>query len=279
MLRKNGKGKSPGCQRLTLTDMSMNEGADFWRDEIGANVMPADTKNKRPIVEWEQFQNKPIPKELHEYWKKENMFKDGIAIIAGKVWHVNVKDPNNYLICVDLDNKKAIDEFCTRNDVMTPLSELAKTMIVEQHDDEPNKAHIIFYASHPFKKKSSDTVTKSDKLDKNEIPAIEIKSSGDHGILFVTPSPLKNGHNYRIIGTMSWRLKLTHLKHIWIISVIIMEFLTLVTVTVMTIINNQSMNYLTRILKSMKATIDMRHYSESWSLYSAEIREFLAMKK
>ena len=41
---------------------------------------------------------------------------------------------------------------------MTPLSELAnsKSVIVEQHKDAPDKAHIIFYATHPFPKKSSD---------------------------------------------------------------------------------------------------------------------------
>ena len=55
-----------------------------------------------------------------------------MAIIAGKVWHNETKK-DLYLILVDLDNQKAIDEFCTRNDVMTPLTELAnsKSVIVE----------------------------------------------------------------------------------------------------------------------------------------------------
>ena len=93
-------------------------------------------------------------------------------------------------------------------------------MIIEQHDDEPDKAHIIFYASHPFPKKSSDTISKAmtDKLNKNEIPAIEIKGAGEHGILFVTPSMHKNGHNYRIIGTRELNTQIdaleTHLDNI-----------------------------------------------------------------
>jgi len=185
-------------------DWSVNDWADYWHYEVGANVIPANTRDKTTFINWKKYQNSPIPKEQHDEWKTQGAFNDGMAIIAGKVWHA--KDPSKqglYLILVDLDNKKAIDEFCTRNGIMTPLAELAKTMIVEQHDDEPDKAHIIFYASHPFLKKSTDIVTKamSDKLVKNEIPAIEIKGAGEHGILFVTPSLHKKGKNYLIIGT------------------------------------------------------------------------------
>jgi len=127
-----------------------------------------------------------------------------MAIIAGRIWHAN--DPMKsglYLILLDLDNEKAIDEVCTTNGILVPLSELAKKLIVEQHDDAPDKAHILFYASHAFPKKSSDAVTKTmlEKLASNEIPAIEVKGSGEHGILFVTPSVNKNGYKYRIIGT------------------------------------------------------------------------------
>jgi hypothetical protein len=49
---------------------SVNDYADFWRYEFGVNVIPADTKNKRPKVEWKQFQHKAIPVELHNYWIK-----------------------------------------------------------------------------------------------------------------------------------------------------------------------------------------------------------------
>jgi hypothetical protein len=199
----------------------MNEWANFWRYEIGVNVIPANTREKRTFINWKEYQNSPISEEQHEQWKATGAFNDGMAIIGGKIWHV--KDPNKkhlYLILIDLDNKKAIEEFCTRNGVMTCLAELAKTMIVEQHDDELDKAHVIFYASHPFKKKTSDTVTKAmaEKLNKNEIPAIEIKGAGEHGILFVTPSPHKNGRNYRIIGTKELNTQFdaleTHLDNI-----------------------------------------------------------------
>ena len=180
--------------------INFNKWADFWRNEIGANVIPANTRQKKPTVNWKQWENKAIPKEQHELWKKQGAFNEGMAIIAGKVWH-NYAKKGLYLILVDFDNKKAIEELCTRNGKQTPLAELAKHMIVEQHRDQPNKAHVIFYANHPFPKKSSDVARISDLLEHDEIPAIEIKGAGEHGLLFVTPSPHKDGYNYEIIGT------------------------------------------------------------------------------
>ena len=175
--------------------------ADFWRYEIGVNVIPANTREKRTWIPWSKYQDNPLPNEQHEQWKGENTFKDGMAIIPGKVWH-NTAKKGLYLAFVDLDNQKAIDEFCTRNGVTTPLAELAKVMIIEQHRDDPTKAHAYCYSTHPFVKKSSDrTSDLSNKIDSNDIPAIEVKGLGEHGIAYCTPSPHKNGHNYEIIGT------------------------------------------------------------------------------
>ena len=126
-----------------------------------------------------------------------------------------------YKIVVDLDNQKAIDEFCARNGVITPLSELANSnsLIVEEHKDAPDKAHSIIYATHPFPKKSSDIAALSTRLDSNQVPAIEVKGAGEHGLLFVTPSPHKNGHNYEIIGTTELSSVVdafeSHIDNIW----------------------------------------------------------------
>jgi hypothetical protein len=49
---------------------NMNEWADFWRYTIGVNVIPADTKNKVPLVKWTQFQDSPISKAQHDKWKE-----------------------------------------------------------------------------------------------------------------------------------------------------------------------------------------------------------------
>ena len=62
----------------------MNEWADFWRG-VGFNVIPSI--GKKPIVEYKQFFNKAIPIELHNHWEKNNMFKDGISIINGRLWN------------------------------------------------------------------------------------------------------------------------------------------------------------------------------------------------
>jgi len=178
---------------------SINDWADYWRYHIGVNVIPADTRNKIPLVKWTSYQNIPILEEQHNQWKEENAFEKGIAIIVGKIWH---NDPKNglYLTFVDLDNKKAIDEFCTRDGKTVPLDDMAQHMIIEQHRDESNKAHAYFYSRHSFKKKSSDHYS-NNTLNGNEIPAIEVKGVGEHGLAFCSPSPHKNGHNYEIIGT------------------------------------------------------------------------------
>ena len=44
---------------------TLNQWADFWRYRIGVNVIAADTKNKTIHDEWKDWQNNPIPEELH----------------------------------------------------------------------------------------------------------------------------------------------------------------------------------------------------------------------
>ena len=169
---------------------------DFWRHDIGANVIPADTRRKETYESWKEWQNKPIPQELHDKWKTSGAFNNGIAIILGKVWHNSLKK-DLYLIGIDLDNQKAIEEVAIKG-----LEDLAKNVIVEQHKDDPTKAHILLYSHKPFPKKSSDNGgILGVKINANEIPAIEVKGLGSHGIFFVSPSIHKNGQPYQIIGT------------------------------------------------------------------------------
>ena len=183
----------------SVTDM--NAWVDFWYDQIGVNTIPQDSRNKKPIVKWKPFQKDPVSFEQKEQWKRDGAFNSGIMILPGKVRH-NPEKPDLYLIGVDLDNKIAIDEFCTNhnNGVKITLYELAQRVIVEQHDDDPNRAHVIFYATMPFKNKSSDVVVPPNGSNNAEIPAIEIKSDGKHGVT-VTPSIHKNGKYYQILGT------------------------------------------------------------------------------
>lgn len=175
---------------------TISEWADFWRYEIGVNVIPANTKYKKPIVAWTEWQDRAIPKELHEQWKREKQFDNGMAIVAGKVWHNSLK-AGLYLCAIDCDNKKAIDEMMPKGTL-----EYAQKTLIELHPDDSTKCHIYFYTTNPVPKKSSDMVNpkQSQQLKNNEIPALEVKGDGKHGIMYVTPSMHKNGSRYEIIG-------------------------------------------------------------------------------
>ena len=172
--------------------------AEYWYSVVGVNVIPADTKNKRTFIKWSEWQLKPIPEELHQQWKNTGAYNNGIAVIVGRVWRGD--NAGKYLIFIDCDNQKAIDEFCTRSNVEVSLETIAQQFIVEQHQDSKNKCHIFFYSEIPFIKKSSD-IAAIGYSNTTDIPAFEVKGQGTHGIAYVTPSLHKSGHSYEIIGT------------------------------------------------------------------------------
>jgi hypothetical protein len=185
------------------TIKSINDWADFWRYRIGVNVIPADTKNKAIYIKWSEWQDMPIPEELYNKWKDQNMFSNGMAVILGKVWH-NKQKSGLYLNGIDADNLKAVQEICSRNGMAVTLQELAQWTLVEQHPDDTNRAHVYIYSQHkPFAKKSSDktTIESTKEIESNEIPAIEVKGEDGRGTLFCCPSIHKNGYSYQILGT------------------------------------------------------------------------------
>jgi hypothetical protein len=180
---------SPSSSSSSIAPTAINEWADFWRFNIGVNVIPADTKNKRTNIRWAEWQDTPIPEELYNQWKEQGAFSYGIAIIPGKVWHREDKK-DQYFTFLDADKQKAIDELCLRNGKTTTLQEMAQKFIVEQHRDNLQKAHIYFYSPIPFPKKSSDSVL-----------GLESKGLGEHGIAYCANSIHKDGQPYEIIGT------------------------------------------------------------------------------
>jgi hypothetical protein len=166
-----------------------NGWADFWRYRIGVNVIPADTRNKVTYQRWSEWQSKAIPEEQHNKWKDENAFSKGIAIIPGKVWHREDKK-GQYFIFIDADKLKAITEISTRKgNKTTSLNEMSQKFLIEQHKDNPDKAHIYFYSPLPFPQKTADSIL-----------GLEVKGLGEHGIAFCSPSIHKNGMPYEIIG-------------------------------------------------------------------------------
>ena len=182
-----------------LTDY--NAWARFWYETIGVNVIPAKTRIKKTFIKWTPYQEEPVPRDTFEEWIRNEEFRDGMALVLGRVW----RGPHEgeYLIFIDLDNLKAIDEFCTRDGVDISLKQVAQKYIVEQHRDDEDKAHILFYSEIPFTKKSSDANSVDDfdtRFRNNEIPALEVKGLGVHGIVYCTPSLHKNGYHYEIIG-------------------------------------------------------------------------------
>ena len=181
-----------------MTIINNNITPDFWFYQVGVNVIPADTVNKTPVDEWSEYQNKPIPPELFGQKKKNGVYEKGIAIIPGMVW----RGPNKgkYLVFIDLDNQKAIDEVCICFGAKN-LEELSQYIIVEQHKDNLSKAHLYFYSNHKFSKKSSDVAKLGENINNNEIPAIEVKGLSEHGIAFCSPSLHRDGTRYEIIGT------------------------------------------------------------------------------
>jgi hypothetical protein len=185
-----------------LPGESMNNAADYWYYDIGVNVIPADTRNKVTNIQWTEYQDNPVSVEQFNKWKSNKHFNKGIGIILGKVWH-NEQKKGLYLVGIDCDNSKAIEEICCRNGKTISLSELAQWTVVEQHLDDVTKAHILVYSHKPYPKKSSNKTNSNmiSKIDGNESPALEVKSLGSHGILFVSPSIHEKGEPYQIIGT------------------------------------------------------------------------------
>ena len=177
-----------------------NEWADFWRYNLGVNVIPANSRRKRPLVNWKEFQDKPIPEGLHNQWKNHRSFDNGIAIILGKVWHRNDRQ-DYYLNCIDVDNLKAIQELFTRNGKAATIEEFSKKTIIEQHKDNPNRLHLYVYTvGIPLRNKSSDVSRLSDNVDPDTIPAFEVKASS-HLLSFCCPGIHKDGLKVEIIGT------------------------------------------------------------------------------
>ena len=122
---------------------SINNWADFWYYQIGVNVIPADTKNKETYENWSQWQDKPIPDELHEQRKRNGDYNKGIALLPGKIWKDQFE--GKYLVAIDLDNKKAIEEFCKDG-----LEELKQKTLIEQTSN-PEKIHLYFIVERDSK--------------------------------------------------------------------------------------------------------------------------------
>ena len=115
------------------------------------------------------------------------MFYSGIAVILGRTYQ---EDPELYLIGIDCDSNKAIEEFTTTNEKLVPIGKLSEKFMVEQHKDESDSLHVYFFSPIPFPNKGANTQV-----------GLEVKGSGGKGYMITYPSIHANGYQYEIVGT------------------------------------------------------------------------------
>lgn len=175
-----------------------NAWADYWRYYIGVNVIPSIGKMKRPTEKWEMYQDKPIPKEIHNGWKSRGRFNDGMAIMMGQIWHR--KDLDGYYIAgIDADNLIAIKELLTRNGITITPDKFAKNTIVEQHTNKEKMHFYVYTVGKPLRNKTSDVGRPG--IDIKCTPAFEVKATSDF-LMFGSPCINKNTcQPYQILGT------------------------------------------------------------------------------
>jgi hypothetical protein len=105
------------------------------------------------------------------------------------------------LACIDVDNRKGIEELFTRNGKQIIIEEFATKTIVEQHRDNPDRLHFYVYTiGKKLRNKSSDIGRLGDDIDPEAIPCFEVKATS--GLLsFPCPCIHKNSHKIEILGT------------------------------------------------------------------------------
>ena len=113
--------------------LSFNEAADFRWNDIGGNVIPINSIKKETHVKWSKFEENSISEEQHNTWKTKGAFNNGIAIMAGKLWLGKYK--GKYLACIDIDNKKGIEEFLSHFGKVDTVEKFAR---INRNKDNSN---------------------------------------------------------------------------------------------------------------------------------------------
>ncbi len=184
---------------MNFSNFSDNE-LDYWYYSLGINIIPIRYKSKRPLIPWKEWQNKTIPIETYERWKKEGLFKNGFILYTGRIW----RGPNEgkYLVCIDIDNKKGLDEFLFAFSEFKSIDEFSQYTLVVQHEDtKDERAHIYMITKTPMQKICG--ISRAGRINKElniELPKIEVKA--DSSTLLVGPGSIHiNGYPYQIQGT------------------------------------------------------------------------------
>lgn len=103
---------------------------------------------------------------------------------------------HKYLICIDLDNKEAIDLFLSFFKDIQSIEQLSIRTIVVQHEDaKEEKAHVYIITEKPITKR----VRRHSAYETGDIPKFEVKS--DSSTYMISPdSTHPNGYLYKTMG-------------------------------------------------------------------------------
>ncbi len=182
----------------TSNSNTFNDEADFWRKDIGVNTIPYDTANVfknpgggKPLIKWSAplegqklgLKDRALSNEEFDELKKNNKFKYGIAIIPGKIWH-REECKSYFLYVIDIDNAKAMKAFLTtESGEYKSLDDklFSQYFIIEQHEDNLCKAHLIGYSNKQLKSMSKG--------------GLEVLTEPKH-LVNVSPSIHENGYPY-----------------------------------------------------------------------------------
>jgi hypothetical protein len=183
---------------------------DHWFYVMGVNLIPAITRNKNyhKDLTYKHWLTEEQSPETYEKLKSEGMYDDGVAIVPYMIWRGEYS--SKYLLFIDCDNVLAIKELCTiltkiMDKKYSCLNDLAQDFIVEQHKDDPKRAHVYVIVEKALADKNSTKSVQAaliPKLEDNKIPSFEIRCNGKgKGTAFCFPSIHKSGHVYEILGT------------------------------------------------------------------------------
>lgn len=171
-----------------------NEGADYWRKHLGVNTIPYDTANTfknpnggQPLIKWVNplggqtlgFVDRAMTDAEFDKLKRENKFQHGIAIMFGKVLHRKGFE-DKFVFGIDIDGPEAMRAFLTTEDGRhVSLDYFAKEHIIDQHEDNLSRAHLIGYSTKQLPHMSKG--------------GIEVFTKPSKHLMNVSPSMHENG--------------------------------------------------------------------------------------
>lgn len=169
--------------------MTPNEEADYRRNVMGHNVIPADCANKRPLkgLLWSEYQDKPISQETHDQWKTLGLFDNGMAMIMGKKWFG--ERAGKYGAVLDFDNEDVVNKWFGN---WAKVEERAETDRIEWHG---NRGKLHYYV---------DTEEQLNNDNSRSISGLEIRAKDE----LVYSGQHKDGNYWTPIGTDKVRIRI-----------------------------------------------------------------------